>query len=307
MKILIVYTGGTIGSSLKVSLIAPDKMQKSELVKGFEDVDFEYAEPYFILSEQLNGKNITELIQCVGDNLNKGYDGIIVTHGTDTLQYSASALSLAFGDSEIPIVLVSSNYVLGDSRANGSDNFKFAVKFIKEGIGGVFVSYKNTGAKPEIHLGSQLLAHEIYSDDVKSLGGSFGYFEGDKFIKNRDKSKEIYLDKFILNEFSSVLWLRAYAGIRAVDTTGYKAVLLEGYHSGTLPTLSQEFKDFCKKSDAPIFFLGATDGDKYESTKLFEELGIKLLPKISPIYAFVKLWAIADNNLDVDRLLFNYQ
>jgi hypothetical protein len=36
-------------------------------------------------------------------------------------------------------------------------------------------------------------------------------------------------------------------------------------------------------------------------------LGIKLLPKISPIYAFVKLWAIADNNLDVDRLLFNYQ
>lgn len=297
MKILIIYTGGTIGSRLKDNLISTDRKQNRELLDEITDVEFEETEPYFILSEQLNGKNLTALIKCVGENLSKDYDGIIVTHGTDTLQYSASALSLAYGQCKIPVVLVSSNYVLDDIRANGKDNFKYAVEFIKEGIGGVFVSYRNTGSKPEIHLGSQLLQQEIYSDDLKSLGGSFGYFEGGSFVRLINDYNCDNIGEYSFNEFSSVLWLNSYAGMKAVDTKGYKAVLLQGYHSGTLPTLSKEFISFCKNSEVPIYFLGATDGDRYESTKLFKELGILVLKKLSPIYSYIKLWAIYDNQL----------
>ena len=54
------------------------------------------------------------------------YDGIIITHGTDTLQYTSAMLGYMFDDVSIPIVLVSSNYVLEDKRANGLINLSKA-------------------------------------------------------------------------------------------------------------------------------------------------------------------------------------
>ena len=132
---------------------------------------------------------------------------------------------------------------------------------------------------------------------MKSLGGSFGNFEGDSFVRLINDYNCDNIGEYSLNEFSSVLWINSYAGMKAVDTKGYKAVLLQGYHSGTLPTLSKEFISFCKNSEVPIYFLGATDGDRYESTKLFKELGILVLKKLSPIYSYIKLWAIYDNQL----------
>jgi L-asparaginase len=49
------------------------------------------------------------LITTVKENLSSDYDGIIVTHGTDTLGYSAAALAYALGNGTVPVCLVSSN------------------------------------------------------------------------------------------------------------------------------------------------------------------------------------------------------
>jgi len=68
------------------------------------------------------------------------YDGIIITHGTDTLAYTAAALSFYFNAIKIPILLVSSDYPLDDSKANGLDNFMCAVEFIRQKCGQVFLS-----------------------------------------------------------------------------------------------------------------------------------------------------------------------
>lgn len=297
MKILVILTGGTIGSSFCRDYISLNSNSKSALLEGYDHLEIETINPYTILSEQLNGEYLNKLIDCVGENLKKNYDGIIVTHGTDTLQYSASALSCAWGNAEIPVILVSSNYVLTDSRANGKDNFKYAVEFIKEKIGGVFVSYKNTGSKPEIHQGNMLLPHEIYSDDVKSIGGSLGYYENNVFIKQRDYQKVSTVEKCRFSQTANILWLKIHPGMTLPDTTGYNAVILEGYHSGTLPTLSKEFRSFCLNCKAPLYLIGAKEGEQYESTKEYQKLSIKPLPQISPIYAYVLLWLSIDNNL----------
>ena len=57
-------------------------------------------------------------------------DGIILTHGSDTIQYTAALLSYVLKP-EIPVMIVCSNYVLEDEKANGFDNFCAAVDFIK--------------------------------------------------------------------------------------------------------------------------------------------------------------------------------
>ena len=153
MRILTVFTGGTIGSSLSKGAISPNTVA-----------------PYTVLSENLSAEYLEKLRSCVEDNLNSGYDGIVVTHGTDTLQYSAAYLDLTLGLIETPVVLVSSNYPLPYSRANGLENFAAAVDFIRSKQGrGVFVSYLNRGgassperkAERQSHFPAPVCRHDV--------------------------------------------------------------------------------------------------------------------------------------------------
>ena len=111
MKLLVILTGGTIGSGFCEEFISLNENSKNVLLDGYNHLQIDTVQPYTILSEQLKAEYINLLIKCVGENLNKDYDGIIITHGTDTLQYTASALSCIYSNTSIPVVLVSSNYV----------------------------------------------------------------------------------------------------------------------------------------------------------------------------------------------------
>ena len=291
MKLAIIYTGGTISCQIEIGSFSPSAKTKSELTKALDDsIEVESFQPYYTLSEQLNGEHISLLIECVAERLKGDFDGIIVTHGTDTLQYSAAALSIAFADSKTPIVLVSSNYILSDSRANGFSNFKYAVEFIKQKIGGVFVSYKNENCNSEIFLGDSLLPHLPYSDKLNAIGTAFGYFSNEKFIRLIDNFNTKSEGKFRLTKKSPVLWLKAYAGMKYPELDGYKAVLLESYHSGTLPSEDEDFIKFCKNSPVPIHIIGMVDGTQYESTKIFKQLNVVVHKNLNPIYVYISLW-----------------
>ena len=110
MKVALVYTGGTIGSSSSDGVRSLDRSKDDFLLTKFDDEDvIDCFHPYIILSENLDGGFVTRLLECIEGLLKKDYDGIIITHGTDTIQYSAAALSYAFGSDTIPIVLLSSN------------------------------------------------------------------------------------------------------------------------------------------------------------------------------------------------------
>ena len=146
LKIGVIFTGGTIGSTIDQSgHIVADKDNRDFLLlnlyrhKFTLQDEFVIRTPYCILSENLSGRELELLVACVNE-LKEKVDGIIITHGTDTLQYTAAALGYVYSNLAIPIVLVSSNYVLEDSRANGLTNFACAVSFIHAGQGhGVFV------------------------------------------------------------------------------------------------------------------------------------------------------------------------
>ena len=291
MKTAIILTGGTILSEKSSGCFSLSDNQKNEILSlipnGFEA---EVFSPFFILSEQLDGNYLTSLISMVGDRLGENYSGIIILHGTDTLQYSASALSLAFGNADIPIVLVSSNYILSDRRSNGRDNLYYAFCFLKQKIGGVFVSYRNKGEKPSIYPGHTLLPHLPYSDIVHSTGGAFGCFENDSFIRLINEYSVESIGKYTLTKASPVLKLSVAPGMVLPETDRYSAVLIETYHSGTLPTENKQFIEFCNNCDKPIYIVGASEGIQYSSAKHFDKLGLRVLPPISPIFAYIMLW-----------------
>ena len=70
MKIYVVFTGGTIGSSVSGGVISPADSSKSVLLENYialhgNDVSFETAAPYFALSENLCAENLNSLVRCV--------------------------------------------------------------------------------------------------------------------------------------------------------------------------------------------------------------------------------------------------
>ena len=142
MNITVIFTGGTIGSSVQQDFVSTDAQMPYRLLamyeaeqkkKGAAIPSFRTQAPYTTLSEYMDGSHLNRLIACVQSLLttdDPDIDGIIVTHGTDTLPFTAAALGMCFAYARIPILLVSSNYILDDPRANGLTNFSAAVDYI---------------------------------------------------------------------------------------------------------------------------------------------------------------------------------
>jgi len=189
-NILVVFTGGTIGSTasegtINTSSEAPFKLiqQFQQHYKNHQQIHFSTIQPLQILSENLTPCVWQTLISAIEAQQHGQYDGIIITHGTDTLAFTAAALSFYFNAINIPMLLVSSDYPLDDPRANGLENFICAVEFILQNIqAGIFVPYRNQQQTTQVHRGSRLTCSLQLSGDFFSVQGkSFMQFENGQF------------------------------------------------------------------------------------------------------------------------------
>ncbi len=284
MKILVIFTGGTIGSRETDGEISPNRDTKYILIKNFEEkngkvCDFVCREPYFALSENLNAATLNLLISEVKKGLSEDFDGIIVTHGTDTLQFSAVAVHFAANDANIPILFVSSNYTLSDKRANGQDNFKVAVDYILSGgKSGVYISYKNPKTEASV-----LPANSVYT-----------FLEDDDKLFEAKGSILCPVCEFTFSEPSGILVIDPHpADGYYYSLDEVKAVLFRPYHSGTLATSDWRLRAFCqecKKKGIPLFLCGGAEGTTYESSSWYNELGITSLPHAPFAATYMKLW-----------------
>lgn len=290
MNILVILTGGTILSAVSGEYIGLNENQGSALLQMYTEytakpVHFDCVSPYTILSENLNGSHIQRLIDCIHSYIpdtcapDKTYDGIIIAHGTDTLQYTAAGLYHEFKHCGLPIVLVSSNYVLEDVRANGFANFAAAVSFIRQHLGnGVYIAYQNNSVWGELspvyfHYGNRVLPYAVYSDTLHSINDSYfckilpqmhgEYVDYETYELNTKADTSISSpdETSALPENSGILMLHAAPGMYYPNPEkDIKAVLLITYHSGTLPTDDRYFCDFVQKAHAmeiPVYVLGA--------------------------------------------------
>ena len=310
MKLLFVFTGGTIGSVLENNIISTDDSKPYKLLFEYDKrygIDFEYETLalYSELSENNTGKNISLLLNTVSENINTGYDGIVVTHGTDTLQYSAAALGYHLGKGSVPVCIVSANKPIEDGESNGLINLRAAVLFIKMGLGrGAFVPYLNHGEKRvKMHRATRLISSIAFSDEVRSVGdveyGEFNEeFEFSPNEKYKEKDDEIPAIKNadIGENCDTVLQVYPYPAMKYPSSLdGVKAIILNTYHSGTMNTKSDSALEFfrtAKERGVKLYAVGVIDGPCYESASHYERLGITPIYNISPVAAFVKLWLL---------------
>ncbi|MGN0495404.1 MAG: asparaginase domain-containing protein [Lachnospiraceae bacterium] len=336
MKIGVIFTGGTIGSAVNENGYISTKGKDYYLLldmyrkKRGDQHEFITKSPYCILSENLQQTQLVQLIQSVDELLEEKVDGIIVTHGTDTLQYTAGILGYVFSEAAIPVLLVSSNYVLANPAANGFCNFDYAMEFIKGAYGkGVFVSYCNTGDNPKIHRATRLMAPLSYSDDVYSIENSYyGYFYGETgnvkgedngviFRKNKEAEENIHslsmfqnMDKkeIELNKLSDmILQVKPYVGMNYPELTqNVKAILHDSYHSGTIGITGEliRFAKEAKELHIPFYLVGLSSKvTTYETVSMYEEYGIIPLFDTAYIAQYCKLWLGLSNGFDILKLM----
>ena len=300
MKIAVIFTGGTIGTVVKDGWMVSEGNTRYRLLEnsGYSnEIEFVTYTPYTVLSENLTAKQLNMLQKEVERVLETDCDGIIITHGTDTLQYSAVAVEYAFCNSKKPIVFVSAAYPLEDERTNGYSIFIGAVEFIKRKINGVFVSYRNCGQDiTNIHIPTRLLQHSECSGDLYCIGQPFAFFDGRSLTVNGGEASETKgLGIVEYTSDSHILTVDSRPGDAfAYSLDGVSAVIIKPYHSATLNTESSELASFCRRAvekSIPVFTVNVRPGVTYESVKAFEKLGIIPLPYSTYISAYTKIWA----------------
>lgn len=322
MRIVTIFTGGTIGSKNNgKGIISTNKEAPYQLLEEYkkehgEDIVFDTREPYCILSENLMAENVELLIQEIQVVIDEQkYDGVIVTHGTDTLQYTAALLGYVFEDANLPIVFVSSNFVLDDERANGPHNFAGAVKFIQEKCGtGVFVSYANPGEEVTFHRGRKMQYSLQMSDREYSVRDQwYGRLVGGKFEKNKDYKERplggIFSPQTVTLKSNTreILRICPYPGMSYPKISdGTKVVLHDSFHSGTI-AISEGLRAFCREAsekNVPIFLSGWNENEaEYETVDAYRKMGIVTLSEDSVIAQYCLLWLAISNDMDVREVM----
>ncbi len=184
-KILIIHTGGTIGSKSteteramnKDSVTEAKRLLLTNFFKSnskysgctnmFEDAQF--PEEKTTLSESMYPEKLFEITAYLNCFDFSRYDGIIVLHGTDTLAFTASLFSYLYSSINIPMILVSGNRPPDDELSNANVNFKTAIELIWEGIApNVYAVYRNSDSTVRLFLGSTLMQCPNFSEDFRS-------------------------------------------------------------------------------------------------------------------------------------------
>ena len=132
-KILIIYTGGTIGmieNPATKSLQPFDFSHLIDNVPKIKKLDYEIDNIQFhppIDSSNMNPERWEEIAASIEENY-ANYDGFVVLHGTDTMSYTASALSFMLENLHKPVIITCSQLPIGEVRTDGEENLMTALQ-----------------------------------------------------------------------------------------------------------------------------------------------------------------------------------
>lgn len=163
-KLVLIGTGGTIASyvdyrtgAVHPALSTSDMVNAVPEIRDIANIDARVL--FSIFSENMNVEHWQELAQAVAEELNNGADGVIIPHGTDTMGYTAAALSFMLGDVSKPVVLVGAQRSSDRPSSDASSNLMACARFCtKADRAGVYVVMHDTSGDDSfaVHIGSRV-------------------------------------------------------------------------------------------------------------------------------------------------------
>ncbi|WP_311431935.1 asparaginase [Facklamia hominis] len=300
-KILLINTGGTIAMSQdqttgKVSPTSDNPIhQQGHLLQNFADIDV--LDFLNIPSPHMDLEKMLELSQLIQEKA-KSYDGIVITHGTDTLEETAYFLELTL-DLPIPIVVTGAMRSSNEIGSDGLANLRSAIFTAREGHSaqkGVLVVMNE-----EIHTATYV---------TKTHTTNLATFQTPTFgpIGILYKNQVTYFQELIRHEHyhltaisQDVALLKVYAGMKAdlfeaVLDHGYQGLVIEALGAGNLPPQIVPILEQFMEAQIPVVlvsraFNGVTE-DIYDypgGGKRLSQMGVIFTQGLSGIKARIKL------------------
>ncbi len=163
-KLVLIGTGGTIASyvdyrtgAVHPALSTSDMVNAVPEIRDIANIDARVL--FSIFSENMNVENWQVLAEAVAEEINNGADGVIIPHGTDTMGYTAAALSFMLGDIQKPVVLVGAQRSSDRPSSDASSNLMACARFCtKADRAGVYVVMHDTPGDDSfaVHIGSRV-------------------------------------------------------------------------------------------------------------------------------------------------------
>jgi len=278
----------------------------------FEKADIRIKSPFMKLSENMDSKDWIQLAKLVEKSLNDSQvKGVIISHGTDFLHYTASALSFMLGKLNKPVVLTysqrssdrgssdsrlnlicSANAALSDiaevmlvGHATSSDNYCYALK-------GTKVRKMHTSRRDTFRPINCKPIAKIYPDKIEVISEynkrNKGKVSADTLYDNR-----VALVKFYPGQDPKILdyYRKNYRGI-IIEMSGLGHVISEGKNNW-IPKIKEAIDKRLFIYAAPQTLYGRLDPYVYSPGRKLQEAGVVYLNDILPETALVKLsWVL---------------
>lgn len=251
-QILLVATGGTIASRKSDSGLKP-QIQPEELLSYLPQLadlcKVHTVQPFNLDSSNMRPQHWVRLVQVIREKYEQ-YDGFVIAHGTDTMAYTAAALSYMIQNSEKPIVITGAqrpiDLEITDAKSNLLDSFLYAADDRSRGVSIVFDGKVIAGTRAKKMRSKSYNAFSSIDYPYLAIiqGGRIIRYiptppggEPVRFFEHMDES--IFLLKLIPGIAPSIL---------PILFASYDCIIVESFGVGGIPaSIAEEFYRLCQE------------------------------------------------------------
>jgi len=328
VKVLVIYTGGTLGMVYENGQLIPfsfeDIINKIPEIKRL-DFEITFTSTAQILdSSNVGPQNWVEMANIVYQNYN-AYDSFVILHGTDTMAYSASALSFMLENLSKPVIFTGAQLPIGVARTDARENIITALEIAAAQI-------NDSPIVPEVSLYFQNML--LRGNRAKKKETSqFNAFRSENYPPLAEVGVTIeynfpyissYNPEFPLrlndNLDTNVVVLKLFPGINQkvvnsiLNIENLKAVVLETYGAGNAPTANWFLDEIKTTIEKGILVANVSQCDggrviqgKYQTSSTFNKIGVLGASDMTIEATVTKLMYLLGEHPNIDKVKSLFQ
>ena len=280
-KILLLTTGGTIASVPGGEGLEPHRsdVMERELEQLRTYYDITVKDVMCLDSSNIRPEEWQTIAQSVFES-RVGFDGIVVSHGTDTMAYTASAVTFMLPDIDLPVVFTGSQLPLADVLSDGPDNLRTAFAMAASGHPGVFLAFDRKvmrGCRAVKVRASGFSAFESVNARYAAQVSNRGLVVDPEMLPRRNGPAQLKADIS-----KNVFLLKLTPGLNPaifdmLAAMGYKGIVIEAFGLGGINVLHKGLRGIHRAVEDGISVVVTTQC-LYDSSNLqVYQVGTRLL------------------------------